>query len=115
MLVFTEKNIITIDIRDNNDYIILDNIENDNLTNALFDFNSKLDFLCLNYENKTIYYDIDNDEHNEYTIKYFSFPHYDNEIFKIFHDIKGKIIEDKFQFINDNSFFFFSTNRLDYF
>ena len=65
ILVFTGKNIITIEIRDNSDYIILNNIENDNLSNAIFDFNSKLDFLCLNYENENIDNDIGNDEYNE--------------------------------------------------
>jgi len=115
MLVFTKNNIITINIRDNSDYIILNNVENDNLSNAIFDFNSKLDFFCLNYENENIHNDIGYDEDNEYIIKYFSFPDYDKEKFKIFHDIKGKINEARFQFINDNSFFFFSSKRLDYF
>ena len=115
ILVFTGKNIITIEIRDNSDYIILNNIENDNLSNAIFDFNSKLDFLCFHYEDENIDKDIGNDEYNENFINYFSFPDYDKEKFSIIHDIKGNIKEARLQFINDNSFFCLSSNRLDYF
>ena len=113
MLVFTDNNIITINIRDNKDYIISDKIENKNLFNSIFDFNTNLDLLCLNYEEEEV--DEFYEEINEYKIKFFSFLDYNKAKFAISHKIKGKIKEVRLQFLNDNFFFLFSSDKLESF
>ena len=114
MLIFTDKNIITIDIRDNKDYIISNHIENTNLSKAIFDFSSKLDLICINYEEEEEdYYPYE--EYEEYIIQYFSFPDYNKTKFTLPHNIQGKIKDDKLQFLNDNNFYLFSSNKLESF
>ena len=113
MLVFTDNNIITIDIRDNNDYIISDKIENKNLFNSIFDFNTNLDLLCLNYEEEEV--DEIYEELNEYIIKFFSFSDYNKAKFEMPHEIEGKVGEAKLQFLNGNFFFLFSSGKLESF
>ena len=59
ILAYTNKNIVIIDIIDNNDYAISKRI---NFYKQIFDFNSTLDLLCLDYNQNVIkfsynYYD----------------------------------------------------------
>lgn len=104
VLVYTGKNIIIIDIIDNSDYLISTNI---NLSCDVYDFNSNFDFLCLD-----IGKNVENSKENEkYSIKYFSFPEYNQSLFSC--DIKkDNIYQKKLHFNKKNMFFFFSSNNL---
>ena len=107
ILVYTNKNIMIIDIIDNNDYAISKTI---NFYKEIFDFNSNLDLLYLDYntENNNYYYN-----KNSNIIKLTSFPLYNNSKFSISYNKNTYDFGDKLQFINDNIFFHISSENLE--
>ena len=120
MLIYTNKNIIFTEIRDNCDYIINNKINFSDYFSEVFDFNSNLELLCLYYKVKA---DVYFKEYTDLTIQLFSFPDYSEAKSSLYNKIKGIQNEkeevnennktDKLQFINNNIFFHFSKTLLE--
>ena len=103
ILIYTNKDIIFINIIDNKDYIIEKKIS---ISYDIYDFNSHLDLLYFKRENN--YYN------PEIEIGLFSFPDYTKKKFVITPEKTSNYNEDnKLQFNNENSFFLFSSYYLE--
>ena len=111
ILVYTNKNIVMIDIIDNNDYAISKRID---FYKQIFDFNSTLDLLCLDYNNNANYYEYEYNSNSErFEIKLFCFPDYNSFKFSISINKQNYDLNDKLQFINDTFFFHISPSYLE--
>ena len=107
LLVYSNNKILFIDILDNSDYKINKRII---LSCDIYDFNSNLDLLCLNYNgDKYSYYNV-----SYYTIKLLLFPDYNNQKFSIRQKI-NYIKNGKLQFVGANTFFHFSNDIMEKF
>ena len=110
ILVYTNKNIVIIDIIDNKDYAISKRI---NFYKEIFDFNSNLDLLYLDYEKeKSNYYYFDSNQ-GKLIIQLIDFPLYNKVKFSLSINKKSYDLKDKLQFINDTTFFHISPENLE--
>ena len=112
ILAYTNKNIVIIDIIDNNDYAISKRI---NFYKQIFDFNSTLDLLCLDYnKNENNYnYNYYNNNIERFIIKLICFPDYNRDKFSIPINKQNYDLNDKLQFINNYIFFHISYDYLE--
>ena len=109
ILAYTKKNIVIIDIIDNNDYAISKRI---NFYKEIFDFNTNLDLLFLDYKYEKNNYYYYNNNLEEFIIKLIYFPNYNNSKFTFSFKRNKYELQDKLQFINDKIFIHFSPKNL---
>ena len=109
ILAYTKKNIVIIDIIDNNDYAISKRI---NFYKEIFDFNTNLDLLFLDYKYEKSNYYYYNNNLEEFIIKLIYFPNYNNSKFTFSFKRNKYELQDKLQFINDKIFIHFSPKNL---
>ena len=105
LLILTTKEIIIIDIIDNNDYKIYKRID---FQNNIYDFNSNLNLLYLNYQNQ-----YNNYYKYKFSIKLLSYPDYNKAKNSFTGETNNCCENDRLQFINNNQFFHFSFNSLN--
>ena len=108
-MAYTKKNIVIIDIIDNNDYAISKRI---NFYKEIFDFNTNLDLLFLDYKYEKNNYYYYNNNLEEFIIKLIYFPNYNNSKFTFSFKRNKYELQDKLQFINDKIFIHFSPKNL---
>ena len=107
ILLYTNNNIIFVDILDNSDYKIEKKIE---LSYKIYDFKSHLDLLCFKYKDENF-----NNYYNKFEpiIKLLLFPDYNKSKFSLnismFNDYSDN---DKLNFISNDIFFYISPKEL---
>ena len=104
LLIYTGKNIIFLNIIDNNDYQIDKRI---NFSCDIYDFNSHLDLLYLNYKKQK------NNKFIKFNINLILFPDFNNTKNSFSLEIGKYYNKDRLQFLNNNIFFHFSTENLE--
>ena len=111
ILLLTDKKIYTIKIIENNDYAIEQEIE---FFKDIYDFNSNLDLLYLDYDYSFRSYFCDSIR--GFSIELASFPNYNKRKSLTFIKTTNKYdYNDKIQWIDLSSFFHFSCNIIGYF
>ena len=103
-LIYTSKNIIFINIIDNNDYQVDQRID---FSCDIYDFNSHLDLLYLNYKKQK--------QHIELNINLLLFPDFIKIKYSFSSKLKYYNDKDRLQFLNNNIFFHFSSENLELF
>ena len=102
LLIYTAKNIIFINIIDNNDYQVDKRID---FSCDIYDFNSHLDLLYLKYNTEYGFY--------EFNIKLLLFPDFNRIKYSFSSELKDNDYNDRLQFLNNNIFFHFSSKNLE--
>ena len=107
LLIYAAQGMTIIDIIDNNDYKINKKI---NFNNDIYDFNSNLDLLCLDIENKNYY-----NSPKQLLFKSYSYPDYNKVKFSITEKTNINHENNRLQFINNRQFFHFSSKIVEFY